>query len=165
MNHPPASLTYRRAALQQASTVGLVIALYDTLAGDLARAAVALENDDIEVRCQELSHGFRVLHQLDLMLDMQNGGQAAINLRRFYNHLRGQMLTAQFKRSAAVLRDQIRIVLDVRDAWQRLDTRSNGATEYAATMQNPQPSMPAGQTSGRTYDATVLPHKSFSCSG
>ncbi|MGI4828074.1 MAG: flagellar export chaperone FliS [Janthinobacterium lividum] len=119
------SLEYRRAATQQASVVGLVVALHDTLVGNLRRAADAIGNDDIQTRCNELTHGFKVLRQLDSMLDMKNGGETAVMVRRFYAYLRGQMLAAQFKLSAEILRTQIQSVLDVRQAWHQIDGTSS----------------------------------------
>ena len=117
-----ASLQYRQAATQQASVVGLVIALHDTLLGNLRRAAQAIEMNDIPTRCNELIHGFKVLQQLDAMLDMENGGATAVSVRRFYGYTREQMLRSQFKLSASILRDQIKSVLEVRQAWHQLDS-------------------------------------------
>jgi flagellar protein FliS len=119
-----ASLEYRRALTQHSSVVGLVIALHDTLAGDLRRAADAMRRNDIETRCEQLIHGFQVLTQLESMLDMQNGGPAAASIKRFYKHLRNQMLTAQFKLSPEILEEQIKIVLEVRQTWQMVDVAS-----------------------------------------
>jgi flagellar secretion chaperone FliS len=117
-----AALQYRQASTQQASVVGLVIALHDTLVGDLTRAANAMDKNDIPTRCNQLIHGFKVLTQLEAMLDMNGGGEAAINLSRFYTHVRGQMLAAQFKLDPSILRTQIRIVIEVREAWQQVDS-------------------------------------------
>jgi flagellar protein FliS len=122
MAHSFASLEYRRAATQQASVVGLVIALHDTLVGNLKRAADAMEKNDIATRCNELIHGFKVLAQLDAMLDMKSGGQAAINIRRFYKRLHTQMLEAQFKLSPDILHVQVDAILIVRQAWQQVDS-------------------------------------------
>ena len=158
MTKQMASLEYRRAATQQASVVGLVIALHDTLIGDLRRAAEAMERNDIATRCEQLIHGFKVIQQLDAMLDMNNGGEVAVNVRRFYTHVRGQMLTAQFKLQPAILHDQIRIVLEIRQAWHQVDSgpieaRTTTGSAYAAG----QVSVPqATQTEVRT---------SFSCNG
>jgi len=137
MANNTASLEYRRAATQQASVVGLVIALHDTLMGDLRRAADAIDRGDIQSRCDQLCHGFTVLQHLDSMLDMKNGGPAARNIRRFYAHVRSQMLAAQFKLSSEILRKQIGIVLEVREAWQMVDSsaadsRGSKASEYDA---------------------------------
>lgn len=122
MNNKIASLAYRQAATQQASVVGLVIALYDTLIGNLRRAADAIDQNDIQRRCDELVHGFKVLQQLDAMLDTERGGETALKIRRFYNHLRGEMLAAQFKLSSDILKRQIGFVLEVREAWQQVDS-------------------------------------------
>lgn len=121
MTYTSASLTYRQAAMQQASTVGLVIALYDTLVGDLTRAVEATERRDIQTRCDQLAHGFKVLQQLEIMIDHANGGPTAISLQRFYRHIRNQLLQAQFKLSPDILREQINIILEVREAWQKVD--------------------------------------------
>ncbi len=158
ITHQTASLEYRRAATQQASVTGLVIALHDTLIGDLRRAAEAMEKNDIQARCDQLIHGFRVLQQLEAMLDMENGGETAINARRFYTHVRGQMLAAQFNLSAKTLHDQIRIVFEVRQAWQQLDSspidlRCKNTPGFAPTL---------GSTE-RAGPAETRPP--FSCSG
>jgi flagellar protein FliS len=135
MNNHFASLEYRRAATQQASVVGLVIALHDTLIGDLKRAADAMERNDIATRCDQLIHGFKVLTQLDAMLDRTNGGETAVKIGRFYSHVRSQMLTAQFKLDPAILHQQIGIVMEVREAWQQVDSAPLEAKGYASGSQ------------------------------
>lgn len=160
MTHKTTSLAYRQAATQQASVVGLVIALYDTLIGNLRRAAEAIDRNDIQGRCDELIHGFKVLQQLDAMLDMERGGDTAIKNRRFYNHLRGQMLAAQFKLSSEILKKQIGLVLEVRQAWQQIDS----------ALPSPDPAKPSPLVANAaSYTALqgeeTEPHSSFSCSG
>jgi flagellar protein FliS len=156
MTNQTASLVYRRASTQHASVVGLVIALHDTLIGNLQRAARAIEQNDIQTRCDELTHGFKVLTQLDAMLDMKNGGQTAVKIRRFYNHLRQQMLSAQFKLDPAILYAQVRAVLDVREAWQQVDSSASASNPGAAA---------ASSIAAMTTASEVEPQTSFSCSG
>jgi flagellar protein FliS len=152
-----ASLEYRRAATQQASVVGLVIALHDTLMGNLRRAAEAIDKGDIQGRCDQLVHGFKVIQQLEFMVDMENGGETAIKIRRFYAHVRKQMLAAQFKLSSAMLRKQIEIVLEVREAWQQLDSSAIEGRSTYAPMQ-----YAARATTEYAFAAEARP--SFSCS-
>jgi flagellar protein FliS len=156
MNPYTSSLEYRRAAIHQASVVGLVIALYDTLAGDLRRAAQAIERGDIQGRCDQLVHAFKVLHQLELMLDRANGGETAVKLQRFYTHLRGQILLAQFKLSGEILYKQIEIVLEVREAWQQLDGSAMEGRNVSASAKA------AHATTGNAVPAEA--RLSFSCS-
>ena len=129
MTYPSASLTYRRAATQQASTVGLVIALLDTLAGDLNRASAAMERGDIQTRSNQLAHGFTILQHLEMMLDAEKGGATAKQLQRFYRHLHKGMLDAQFTRSSAILHGLVKAVLEVREAWQIVDAGENKPAE------------------------------------
>ena len=157
MNHS-ASLEYRKAATQQASVVGLVIALHDTLMGDLRRAAEAMDRNDIPTRCEQLIHGFKVLTQLEAMLNRE--AAASKNIGRFYAHLRSQMLTAQFKLDPAILRKQVQIVMEVRQAWEQVDSAPVPAATPArmsssASMYGLEPVMVA---EGELVE-------SFSCSG
>jgi flagellar protein FliS len=158
MTNHMASLDYRRAATQQASVVGLVIALHDTLIGNLRRAAEAMDRNDIPKRCDELIHGFKVLTQLEAMLDSKNGGVAAVNIRRFYTHVRSQMLAAQFKLLPEILRDQVKIVVEVRQAWEQVDSGSAAAQSFNAGMQ------PVGAMQMQATMETEV-RTSFSCSG
>jgi flagellar protein FliS len=155
MMNQSASLEYRRAATQQASVVGLVIALHDTLMGDLRRAAEAMERNDIPTRCEQLIHGFKVLTQLEAMLNREEGGAAVKNIARFYSHVRGQMLKAQFKLDPAMLRKQVQIVMEVRQAWEQVDSSPShdGGPRPGSYGADPM-AMPEGEAVG-----------SFSCSG
>jgi flagellar protein FliS len=157
MTNHTASLEYRRAATQQASVVGLVIALHDTLMGDLRRAADAIDKGDIQGRCDQLVHAFKVLQQLEAMLDMDKGGTTAMQVKRFYGHIRGQLLLAQFKLSSAILHKQIQIVLEVREAWQKLDS---------SAMESPNPVSPSSSVNQAATERAepAEARLSFSCS-
>ncbi len=135
-------LSYRKTAIEGASPIGLMIALFDTLAGDLRRAASALRENDIETRCKELNHAALVLAQLESWLDLKSGGEAAQNLSRFYAYLRTKMIEASAKKSAAVLDAQVDTILHVRSVWQQLDTAPPSGSEL-------QPQVPAQHTNAR----------------
>jgi flagellar protein FliS len=132
-------LSYRKTAIEGASPIGLMIALFDTLAGDLRRAAEALRRNDIETRCNELNHATLVLGQLESWLDLKNGGEPAQNLQRFYAYLRAKMLEASAKKSAPILDAQIEMILHVRSSWQQIDDSS-------AQVREGQAAAPAQQT-------------------
>ena len=114
-------MSYRQSAIHGASPIGLMIALFDRLAGDLRRAAAALRKNDIETRCKELNHALLVLGQLQNWVDVKNGGDSAQTLSRFYAYLRAKILEASAARSARILEMQIDMILLVRTSWQQLD--------------------------------------------
>ena len=125
-------LTYRQAAVQNATPVGLVIIQYDILVRDVRDAIAALHSKDIEKRCAALNHAFLVLGCLQSSLDMEKGGAAARNLSRFYSYLRGRLLEAQIKGSAEILSRQIDLILQVRQTWQQVDTSPSATASKAA---------------------------------
>jgi flagellar protein FliS len=124
----PTEMAYRRTAVGGASGFGLLIALYDTLAGDLRRAADAERANDIEKRCKEVNHALLVIAHLEDGLSRGSGGGLAQQLVVFYSALRRAMMQAQVKRSPEILEQQIARVLEVRAIWQRHEMNSSSNT-------------------------------------
>jgi len=121
MTRNSTELTYLRAAVQNASAVGLVIVLYDLLISDLRAAIAAIADSNIEQRSKDLKHAFLVLEQMEQSLDMENGGGAAINLSRFYATLRRNIMDAHVKANPQLLSKQIELIFQVRGAWAQVD--------------------------------------------
>jgi len=139
MNWKETELSYRKAAIQNATSVGLVIIMYDMLAADLRRAIEAMKAGDVEKRSSELKHAFLVLLQLEGSLDMDKGGPAARNLSQFYSVSRAKILEAHFKVSTEMLQRQIDLIVDVRSAWAQVNVPTPEAvTAQEATESTPQ---------------------------
>jgi flagellar protein FliS len=128
MNRTETEKTYLRAAVQNATAVGLVIILFDMLIGDLKQVIAAIDEGNIEKRSTELKHAFLVLQQLEGSLDMESGGEAAKSFSRFYSAIRSKLLEAHIKISPEIFRRQIELLLDVRQAWQTIDKPDQGST-------------------------------------
>ncbi len=120
------SLAYRKVAVEGASGFGLLIALYDTLAGDLRRAAVAQREGKIEKRTQELKHALLVLANLQNWVDADSGDLAR-QLARYYARLRKKIMEAQVKQSAGILETEMAETLRIRQIWQNLDQRTSAS--------------------------------------
>ncbi len=135
MTRNDTELTYLRAAVQSASAVGLVIVLYDLLISDLRAAIAAMADNNIEQRSRELKHAFLVLEQMEQSLDTENGGQAAVNLSRFYATLRRNIMEAHAKANPQLFSKQIELIFQVRGAWAQVDKPAaeelNSANSYS----------------------------------
>ncbi len=116
-------LAYRKTAIQGTSGFGLLVAIFDALAGDLRRAAQAERNNDIETRCRETNHAVHIIGFLEDRLLHGDGGVLADELRVFYRTLRRKLLKAQISRSAEQLEELMTAVLKIREAWQTADQR------------------------------------------
>lgn len=137
------ALSYRKSAIEGASSIGLMIALFDTLAGDIRRAADALRKNDIGTRCSELNHAALVLGHLENWLDLKNGGESAQTLSRFYAYLRAKMMEAAGTKSARLLETQIDMILHVRSAWQQLDASPLKVPENPAEIPKERVNLPS----------------------
>ncbi len=132
MKKTQTELTFLRAAAQDAGPVGLVIILYDLLVHDLEQAIAAFADREVERRTAKIKHSFLVLQQLEGSLDMENGGDAAKHLSAFYSALRSKILEAQIAAKPEILRRQIELVLDVRQAWQEVNKPNLGTAPATA---------------------------------
>ena len=125
----PTEMAYRKTAIGGASGFGLLIALYDTLAGDLRRATDAERGNDLEKRTKELHHALLVVAYLEDWVSQGSGGELADRLTVFYRALRRKVIEAQAKRSAQMLEQQMDEVLKIRELWQQIEMRGTHAAE------------------------------------
>ena len=115
----PTEMAYRKTALGGASGFGLLTALYDTLAGDLKRAAEAERRNDIAMRCQQVNHALLVVAYLEDWIERGPGGDLAQHLTAFYKSLRHKMIEAPGQAvGPRSWEQQMAQVLDIRTIWQ-----------------------------------------------
>ena len=137
MNPRQTEISYRRAAVQNASSAGLIIILYDLLIEDLRQAISAIEKRDIEARSKAIKHCFLVLQQLEGSLDKENGAEAAEYLAKFYAIMRCRILEAHMKASPEILNQQVLRLLDLRQIWQQLDPSNPASADASAASKSP----------------------------
>ena len=148
MRRNQTELSYRRAAVQNASAVGLVIIMYDMLIEDVHEVIEALKQGDIEKRANELKHAFLILGHMEGVLDMEKGGMAAENLAKFYSVLRANLLDAHIKSSVEKFQRQIELMLEVRQAWEQVNKPDAAATTATEAAENPEPRAAAAGAGG-----------------
>lgn len=117
-------LSYRRSAIEGASLVGLTVALYDTLAGDLSRAGRAVNQRDIEARCREANHALLVLGHLESWLNFTQDADLVRSLSIFYAYIRQRIMCAQAQGAASIFEELGTLVVQTRATWQQLDLRN-----------------------------------------
>jgi len=103
------------------SPLGLVVRLYENIISDLGRAVLALRDGDVERRTAQLQHALLLIGHLQAALDMNNGGEPARQLDKFYSIARGKILEAQIKQSGKMLEQQMQQFLSLREAWEEVE--------------------------------------------
>lgn len=123
---------YSQGNVRGASSLGLVVALYDTILRDLRRASDAIAQGNIEKRTFELNHTLRVIAELENVLDYERGGKAAEQLKHFYATTRGMILNASVRNSREAISQLVDIFGTVRQAWHEADDKMNGRSRGSA---------------------------------
>ncbi len=112
--------SYREHALDGASAVDLVVALYDGILRFLYAAIAAVERGDEEGRRAAVKRALDIIIHLQARLRMDVGGQPAQSLSEFYAAIFAEILKASQSASKAKFEHAIDCVRDVRDAWRQV---------------------------------------------
>jgi flagellar secretion chaperone FliS len=112
--------TYRSFALEGASAVDLVVALYDGIIRFLHSAAEAVDRDDVRGRRIAVKRALDIIIHLQARLRMDVGGNPAEALSEFYAATFAQILQASQSSSRRRFEHAIRCVRNVRDAWKQV---------------------------------------------
>lgn len=126
---------YREDAARGVRPVRLVVLLYEQMIEDLRQAVNAIKQNNIELRTNKINHAIFVIGYLQSSLNREAGGQVALNLERFYDQLRENLVRAQIGVSRAILSQQITDLLTLREAWSQVE-----CAEAAALNPKPAPS-------------------------
>lgn len=127
-------IAYRQADARGATSLRLVVLLYEQIIQDLRQATLAIEQNNVETRTKRINHALDVICLLQATLNLERGGQVAQNLIRFYDAVRANLCEAQFQASKEILARQITDLLTVREAWEQVE-RLEGAAPISQMIQ------------------------------
>lgn len=133
MSWKDSELQYRRAALHNVSPIGAILLLYDQLVKDLRHAQAAMCEMRPEACANELKHALLIIQQLEGSLNRDTGEAFVPSLLRFYSVIRLNIIDAQVKRAPEKLDEQVKLILDVRSAWQQVEARNNSSNYNASS--------------------------------
>jgi flagellar protein FliS len=111
---------YQEHALEGASAVDLVVALYDGILRFLYSASAAVERGDQAGRRTAVKRALDIIIHLQARLRMDVGGRPAQVLSEFYASIFAQILQASQSASRQKFEHTIECVRNVRDAWRQV---------------------------------------------
>jgi len=112
--------SYQQHALEGASAVDLVVALYDGIIRFLYAAIDGVERGDPSARRSAVKRALDIIIHLQARLRMDVGGRPAQALSEFYASIFAQILQASQSASKAKFEHAIHCVRNVRDAWREV---------------------------------------------
>ena len=120
---------YRKVGVEtsvdQANPHHLVGMLFDGLLVALGAAKAAMERKDIKVKCQQIIVAVRILEEgLKCGLNLEQGGELAVNLDRLYGYCVLRLTQANARNDAAALDEVLRLVEPLVDGWRQIGSAS-----------------------------------------
>lgn len=91
--------------------------------GFLARvnsAKGAISHGDMESKSMYISKAIGIVGGLNEALDLEQGGEIAINLRQLYDYINFRLLEASSENSEQILNEVNGLMKDVKEAWDAI---------------------------------------------
>lgn len=98
----------------------LIVLLYDGAIKFLRQAAVNIQAKDYQAKGRNIRKAQDIILELNTVLDMENGGEVASNLRSLYNFLNHHLTQANVKCDADMIQEVIRILETLNQSWKTI---------------------------------------------
>jgi flagellar protein FliS len=109
---------YRQTQVTTVDKGRLIIILYEGAIKFIREAIKAQEAGDIPLKASSINRALDIITELNQSLNMQEGGDIAINLRRIYKFWNDHLLSAKVNRDGAGLSDVEAMMVSLAQAWQ-----------------------------------------------
>ena len=114
---------YKKNKVITASGVELIVQLYDELIRNIQLAKEILSKDDklsydeIKNKSKAISKSVNIVAGLGDSLDMEKGGEIAVNLGKLYEFVNMRLLNANVNNDPVMLDDALKVLNELREAW------------------------------------------------
>ena len=109
---------YKTTAVQSASREKLLLMLYEGAIKFTKRAILAVENNDIQARCENITEAYDIVLELVNTLDFKVGGDVAVNLEQLYMFITDELTRANITGKAEHLKNVLKILETLYDGWK-----------------------------------------------
>ncbi|MCD4813462.1 flagellar export chaperone FliS [bacterium] len=113
----PFSVSYQENQVFTASREELILMLYDGVAKFLRRGMQAIDDKDDPAINYNFLRAQKIVHYLDISLDMDKGGEIAENLARLYQYINRRLTDCQMKQTRETVQEIMELVHTLRQAW------------------------------------------------
>jgi len=109
---------YQTNQIQTASPERILIMLYDGAIQFLNKAKKEIENKNIQEIHNNIIGAEKIIAEFMNTLDMDIGGETAVNLYRLYEYLHFRLVEANMKKDVAMVDEVIIHLKDLKQTWE-----------------------------------------------
>ncbi len=110
--------SYGRIANTETNPLKQIVMLYDGAIKFLNLSAADIDAGDFVAKGEHSNRALDIVSYLQSILDLQNGGDVAVNLDNLYRSVRFLILRASAAPDAGLMRRAAEILAPMRDAWE-----------------------------------------------
>ena len=112
--------TYQDSTVSTQSKGRLIVMLYDGAIRFMKMAIVEMEKQNYEAKGRYINRALDIISELNVVLDMDAGGEIAGNLRRLYNFMTNRLSEANVKCDPQMVRDVIKLMEELNRGWRAI---------------------------------------------
>ena len=111
---------YREQQILNASPAERIVLLYDGAINFLLKAKRAIEENDIQVRYNSNKKACDILEYLQETLDMEKGGEVAMNLSRVYFSMQRRLVRVDMQNTFEPIDEIVPELRMLRESWSKI---------------------------------------------
>ncbi len=111
---------YKETSVITQSKGNIVVMLYDGAIKFLKLAIKELEADNYEAKGKYINKARAIINELDAVLDMEAGGEIAMNLRKMYLFMNQQLIEANTEKDPQKIREVIKLMEELNQGWKAI---------------------------------------------
>lgn len=112
--------TYKEVAITTQGRGRLVVMLYDGAIKFLKLALNEFDTGNVEARWNYIKRALDIIDELNAVLNMEAGGEVAVNLRKLYMFMIRHLDTANAKKDPQMVNDVISLLEELNQGWKAI---------------------------------------------
>ena len=112
--------TYQDSTISTQSKGRLIVMLYDGAIRFMKLAIIEMEKNNYEAKGRYINKALDIINELNVVLDIDAGGEIAGNLRQLYNFMNSRLSEANVKCDPQLVRDVIKLMEELNRGWKAI---------------------------------------------
>lgn len=112
--------TYQEVATTTQSRGRLVVMLYDGAIKFLKLAIRELDAGNMDQKWVYIKKAMDIINELNAVLDIEAGGEVAVNLRKLYMFMTRHLNTANVKKDPQMINEVIKLLEELNQGWKAI---------------------------------------------
>jgi flagellar protein FliS len=122
---------YQQTQILTSSGTQIIVLLYDAAIQSIESARVGIESNNLKEKGRTIGKAISIVGELNSVLDFERGGEIATSLRRLYDYMLTELVTANVRNDARHLHGPLRCLVTLREGWREVAAQQQHAVGVA----------------------------------